>query len=141
MSSQDISKAKPLHIGKAVPARLGPYQTQSYERSVVFTSTTAVVYPKQVEVFDIDHNGRFDTVFMTSNNSWLIMGTTEEFESKYHVVKQTLNEQETRAWVDEATFVKKTSKAKPLPVPIKTAPPPVNKNGLEDTEGSWWSPE
>jgi hypothetical protein len=125
-----LEKAKPLHIGEVTPVRHGAYHAQAYKRSLIFMATTRIISPSQVEVFDVDHNGRFDSVFIYSADSWSF-GTTNEFAERYKTKSQTVTKQEVSNWIREATTAKKAATA----IQKQKALEEINK------QPDYWSPQ
>lgn len=155
---------KPLHIGSPASRRDGVYYVQTYHRSVVFMATTGLIRPSQVEVFDLDHNGSFDVVYLQQSGVWSI-GFTRQFSSQNKVIADTLSSKVTREWVERANKVKRasvhtnrtqrprtqlTTAQTPTPAPKPNIPTPKKPStesssttsGVQEEapKAVWWSP-
>lgn len=154
---------KPLHIGHPVPHKDGVYHVQTYHRSVVFQATTGLVRPSQVEVFDLDHNGTFDVVYLQQSGVWSI-GFTRHFSSKNKVIADSLSKKDTLEWIKRAnqskrstnasnTSKKKRVQAQPSTLTqkrpdtsnskqrTKKSTPTTNTIPKNAPKAEWWSPQ
>lgn len=127
---------KPLHIGSVTPAKSGAYHVQMYQQSRIFMSTTGLVRPAQVEVFDLDHNGAFDVVYTYQDGVWSI-GFTRKFTSEYKVINNSLSQKTVREWIKKATSLKRPSFTSS---PITKIQQPTSPQPVKIEKGIWVVP-
>jgi ABC-type molybdate transport system substrate-binding protein len=116
-----LENSRPLNIGKVQTTKHGAYHVQIYDRSVIFMAMTKVITPGNVEVFDLDHNGTFDAVFVYQG-SWSF-GATQDFREKYSTLYSTLNQATVNEWIETAAVLKKSKSAKASPTPLTVKQP------------------
>jgi hypothetical protein len=117
--SGHVQKIKPSHMGRFETTKSEIYAVKVYSDSVLFTSSNQIVNPSQIEVFDLDGDRIFDTVFVYTKGSWLF-GTTNEFSNRYTTEKQTLESEAVLAWVNKALNIRRQYFQKPV---ISTSSP------------------
>lgn len=136
---------KPLHIGSPTPHKDGVYHVQVYNRSVVFMATTGLIRPSQVEVFDLDHNGTFDVVYLKQNGVWSI-GFTDHFSSQHNVIADTLSSKTTYEWIHRSNEVKRSVRTASKKPSQKASPRPPSKSSTSPSQkppiqmGTWEFP-
>ena len=142
--SGHVQKIKPSHTGRFETTKSGIYAVKVYSDSVLFTSTNQVVSPSQIEVFDLDGDRRFDTVFVYTKGRWLF-GTTGEFSNRYTTEKQTLDSQAALAWANKASSIRKKYFEKSITTSSSSPPPTISaqqkKTVPKAKEVTWWSPQ
>jgi hypothetical protein len=115
--SSRLENSRPLNIGKVQTTKYGAYHVQIYDRSVIFMAMTKVITPGNVEVFDLDHDGVFDAVFVYQSGMWSF-SADRQFREKYSTLYPTLNQATVSEWIEAATMLKK-SKTSKQSIPIK----------------------
>jgi hypothetical protein len=96
---------KPLHVGYPKTNIYGVYHVQIYKRSIVFMTTTKLIEPTQIEVFDLDFDNKLDVVYICSRNVWSV-GFTNEFRSKNKTIEPTLSSKKRDFWLDVANRIR-----------------------------------
>jgi hypothetical protein len=103
--SESIKSSKPKPIGSYESGTWGAYSYKAYARSVTLKAPMGVMRVYEVEVFDVDQNGRFDTVFALYDGKWRY-GCTKEMKIKYPMVDSGLSSGFVMKYIKEATRIK-----------------------------------
>lgn len=73
--SKAIERAKPPHSGSGQSGSYGLYDYTVYTYSVKIRATSGVVRISYIDVFDINRDGRFDSVFAFQDGVWRFVST------------------------------------------------------------------
>lgn len=105
--SNTLHEVMQKHEGQYYSGQYGVYDYRAYPRSVALKARTGVVRVYEVHVFDLDQDGRFDTVFSLYDGKWKF-GTTKALQKNARTIDSGLSYEFIMQYLNIATDIKQS---------------------------------